>query len=120
MNAQMCRGIIGKQTKGIAGIAQPLLFRNHNDSHFGTMMLRVVLLQIDKTYAVSVGSFKNETKLAVVEKVVSTLGDILLEGIVLERHGSLSELPQLSIVLDEIHQVEVFGLYRSQFQLVTL
>ena len=84
------------------------------------MMLRVVLLQIDKTDAVSVGSFKNETKLAVVEEVVCALGNILLEGIVRERHGSLSELPQPGIVLDKIHQVEVFGLYRSQFQLVTL
>ena len=89
MNVQMCRGIIGKQTKGFAGIAQPLLLWNHNDSHFSTMMLRVILLQIDKANANAIGRFNDEPKLTVVEEVVAALGDVLLEGKMGEGNGGL-------------------------------
>ena len=109
-----------KQTKGFCGEALPLLFGRHDDAYLGTMVLGIVVLQIDEAYAYAISLLDDKPQLPVVEEVVRALGYVLLEGEVRERHEGLSTRPQLCVILNEIHQVEVFRLDSSQLQLTAL
>ena len=120
VNAQMRRDIPRKQTKRFGGEALSLLLRHNDDSHLCPMMQRVVALQVNEAHANAIGLLNDKTELAVMEEVIGALSNKLSQSIVGERHRSLSTRPKLRVVLDEIHQVEVLGFHRSQFQLVTL
>lgn len=120
VNAQMRRDIPRKQTKRFGGKALSLLLRHNDDSNLCPMMQRVIALQVNEAHANAIGLLNDKTELAVMEEIIGALSNKLSQSIVGERHRSLSTRPKLRVVLDEIHQVEVLGFHRSQFQLVTL
>ena len=91
-----------------------MLFGHDYNAHFSSMVLGIIVLQIDEAYTHTVGFLDDETQLPIVEKVVCALGNVLFEGIMREWHRCLPAAPQLGIVLDEIHEVEVFRLDSSQ------
>ena len=112
--------IFGKQTESFGGNALALLLWDNHDAHFGPLVQRLVVLQIDETDAAAIGRLDDEAKLTVAEDVVAALGNVLLQGEMGERNRSLAQRPQRGVVLYEVHQVEVLRLNCPQSQSLTL
>ena len=60
VDAQMGGDITSQQTKGFRSQALTLLLGHHDNPHFGAMVQRTVVLQIDKANAHTIGLLNDE------------------------------------------------------------
>lgn len=101
--------VFAQQRECLGGQPLPLPLGQEDDAHLGPQVAGMEVLEVDEALDNAVGSLDDEPQLTVLVDVVLTLGNKLPEGIGREGGGGLALGPQAGVVLDEVHQVEVFG-----------
>ena len=102
------QGIVGQQCECCQRIALATIVTHHDDSRLRALVLRVETHQVADAHRLSRAYiFYYQSYLPVSKDVVRRCGDIIVQRIARVRHVGRSHIPQTTIILQLIEQVEV-------------